>query len=492
MRLAEHSVGASTAPTDASPTGRPGFRDRPRRAAGEPSPCFLEPRSDRLEPFSNGLLRRAPGLRVLALLVLLSVAAPVAAAELPVVREQLENGFTLLVRENPTAPVVAMSLMVKMGTRWETADKAGISNFVQAVIVRGTTKRSGGEIAETIARLGGKLSGSGEVDYSEIKGTALARFWRELLGLVTELALHPSLTPEYVDSERDFLLPRIQKREDNPTTRGFDVLFAQLFGSHPYGLPLLGTPESIERLNHEAILSWYRQFYRPDRMVLAVSGQVPAAQVVAEAKRSFGSLPKSGGDSKDAPLPRPTPSGGRTLVEQEAQQVQILVGSLGPRLEDRDYAAVKVLSTILGGGLAGRLFVELRDKQALAYTVSAYFDPLREAGAQIVYLGTAPDNAARAEAALLKQIERIRAEAVGAAELRRAKAYLLGTMEMDRRTNARQAWYLAFYEIDGAGYDFPARYRRAVEAVTAADVLRVAKAYLEPLTTVVLRPPAKP
>jgi predicted Zn-dependent peptidase len=379
-----------------------------------------------------------------------------------------------------------------MGTRWETADNAGISNFVQASIVRGTTKRSGGEIAETIARLGGKLSANGDVDYSEIKGTALARFWRDLLGLVSELALHPALTPEYVDSERDFLVPRIQKREDNPTTRAFDVLFATLFGPHPYGLPVLGTPDSIERINHEAILSWYRQFYRPERMVLAVSGQVPASQLVAEVKRLFGGLPKGTANSADAPLPRPTPAGNRKVVEQDAQQVQILVGALGPRLEDRDYAAVKVLSTILGGGLAGRLFVELRDKQALAYTVSAYFDPLREAGAQIVYMGTAPDNAARAEAELLKQVERVRSEAVGAAELRRAKAYLLGTMEMDRRTNARQAWYLAFYETEGVGYDFPARYRRAVEAVTSEDVLRVAKAYLEPLTTVVLKPPPTP
>jgi zinc protease len=437
--------------------------------------------------------RWAPGVGALVLLVL--AVLPAGAAELPVVREQLPNGLTLLVRDNPTAPVVAMSLMIRMGTRWESADTAGISNFVQAVIVRGTTKRGGGEIAETIARLGGKLSATGDVDYSEIKGTALARFWRDLLGLVAELALHPALTPEYVDSERDFLLPRIQKREDNPITRAFDTLFARLFDAHPYGIPVLGTPESIERIDHEAILAWYRRFYRPERMVLAVSGQVTPAEVIEEARRLFGTLPGgaegSPADAIDAPLPKPRPAGARTVVEQDAQQVQILVGALAPRLEDRDYAAVKVLNAILGGGLAGRLFVELRDKEALAYTVSAYFDPLREAGAQVLYMGTAPDNAVRAEAALLKQIERIRSEAVSPAELQRAKAYLLGTMEMDRRTNARQAWYLAFYELEAVGYDFPARYRRAVEAVTTADVLRVAKEYLEPLTTVVLRPPVK-
>jgi zinc protease len=105
-------------------------------------------------------------------------------------------------------------------------------------------------------------------------------------------------------------------------------------------------------------------------------------------------------------------------------------------------------------------------------------------------MNTAPGNAARAEEALRREIERIRAERVSASELLRAKAYLLGTYEMDRRTNARQAWYLAFFETIGMGYDFPARYRAAVEAVTAEDLLRVARSYLHPLTTVVLGPPS--
>ena len=130
--------------------------------------------------------RLLPG--ALAALVL---AAPDAAGELPVVRERLDNGVTLLVRANPAAPVVAVSLLVRMGTRWETAADGGLSNFVQAVMVTGTAKRNGGEIAEAITGLGGRLSANGDTDYSEIRGTALARFWRELLGLTAELALEP-------------------------------------------------------------------------------------------------------------------------------------------------------------------------------------------------------------------------------------------------------------------------------------------------------------
>src|SRR5881296_4774218 len=122
--------------------------------------------------------------------------------------------------------------------------------------------------------------------------------------------------------------------------------------------------------------------------------------------------------------------------------------------------------------MAGRLFVELRDKRGLAYTASAYYDPVREPGALTLYLGTAPQNAMKAEEALLQEVERVRTEPVGLDELARAKGYLLGRYAMDRRTNERLAWYLAFYEIEGQPRDFPERYRRAVETVSTADILR--------------------
>ncbi len=430
-------------------------------------------------------LRRLTTLGLLVLALVLPVAADGADAR----REQLDNGFTMLVRENPLAPVVAVSLMVRMGTRWEEEERAGISNFVHAVMVKGTSRRGGAELAEAIAALGGKISAAGDVDYSGIHGTGLARFWRELLALIAELALEPRLAPEEVGPERDWLLSRVQRQRDSPSSRAFDVFYATVYGRHPYGIPVLGTPESLARIDHGAIVAHYRAFYRPERMVLTVSGQVKADEVLAEARRLFGALP-GGGAVREPSHARPTPTARRIVVEQPAQQAQILAGGLAPALDHADHAAVKVLATVLGGGMAGRLFAELRDRQALAYSASAYYEAVREPGVLVLYLGTAPENAERAEAALLREIERVRTEAVSAEALARAKGYLLGNYAMDRRTNARQAWYMGFYDVQGVGQQFPERYRRAVEAVTAADVLRVARTALDPLTLVVLRPPA--
>jgi len=433
---------------------------------------------------------RSTAAVVIAILVaaMIGRAAPAIATE-DVTRERLDNGVTVLVRENPLAPVVAVALLVRMGTRWERAENAGISNFVHAVMVKGTARRSGADLAEAVAGLGGKLIASGEVDYSGIQASALARFWRELLGLTAEVALTPKLEPADVDGERDWLLSRIQRQRDNPVARTFDELYAAAYGFHPYGLPTLGTPESLKRIDHAAIVAWYRQFYRPERIVLAVSGQVRSADVVAEARKLFGGLPR-GGELAEPRNGTPASGARRLVIEQPAQQAQIAAGGLAPALADADHAAVKVLATVLGGGMAGRLFAELRDKEALAYTANAFYEPVREPGLLVLYLGTAPQNVARAEPALQREIERVRTQPVSADELRRAQGFLLGNYSMDRRTNARQAWYLAFYEIEGVGDDFPERYRAAVQAVTAADLMRVAQRYLGAPTIVILRPPA--
>jgi len=243
---------------------------------------------------------------VAALLVALAVPALAPAQPRDDVRRmRLPNGLSVIVRQSDVAPVVAVSLLIRMGTRWETPETAGLSNFVHAVMVKGTARRSGSDLAEAVAGLGGKLSASGEADYSEIRASALSRFWRELLGLTAELALEPKLAPEEVDRERDFLLSRLQRRRDNAPSRAFDEFYALLYGRHPYAIPALGTSASLARFDHAAVVERYRAFYRPDRMVLAVSGQVPVDDVLAEVQRRFGALPPGSSAALDAPVPPP-------------------------------------------------------------------------------------------------------------------------------------------------------------------------------------------
>jgi len=404
-----------------------------------------------------------------------------------VTRTKLGNGMTVLVRENPTAPVVAISLMVRMGTRWETRQNAGISNFLQLMVVRGTASRDGTQIVSDADRMGGSIDAYGDADYSEIPATALSRFWGEMLDLVAEVALRPSIPERTSQAVRDFLVRQIRNRAEKPYDAAFDGLMARTYGDNPYAWDPLGLKESLERVDRAALLAHYRRHYVPGAMVLAVSGKVKSAEVVARAERLFGAVPA-------APVPPPSttaapaPASARTVVTVPGAQAQILMGGLAPSLTDPDLAAMKVVSTVLGGGLASRFFSELRDKQGLAYTTAAR-EPMRVGqGYFLALLGTAPANKQKAEAALREQLERIQRQAVSDEELRVAKAYLLGSLAMDRRTNARHAWYMASLEVAGVGHEFLDRYVAQVRAVTKADVQLAAQRYLATVRTVVAEP----
>ena len=427
---------------------------------------------------------------VVTLLACGVAASPVRAADGTdggVTRTRLANGMTVVVRENPTADVVAISLMTRMGTRWETRANAGISNFLQLMMVRGTTSRDGTQIVGAADRMGGSIDAYADADYSEIPATALSRYWGEMLDLVAEVALQPSIPDGTTQAVRDFLGRQIRNRAQKPYDAAFDRLMAQTYGDNGYAWDPIGLKESLDGMDRAALLAHYKRHYVPGGMVLAVSGKVKSAEVVARAQRLFGTLPAAAPPAPNS-TPPPAPASQRSVVTVPGAQAQILMGGLAPSLSDPDLAAMKVVSTVLGGGLASRFFSELRDKQGLAYTTAA-LQPLRvDKGYFLALLGTAPANKEKAEAALREQLERIQREAVSEDELRIAKAYVLGSLAMDRRTNARQAWYMAALEVGGVGYEFLDRYVAQVRAVTAADVQRAARRYLATVRTVVAEP----
>jgi predicted Zn-dependent peptidase len=423
----------------------------------------------------------------LAALMVVTLTAPAVSAEPAVTRRVLPNGLTVLVREDPGVGVVAVSLMVRGGSAFETAQTAGVTNFLHRVMLRGTRKHSALGLAEAAEELGGSLDASGEVEYAEIRGTALARHWEALLDLVAEVALEPTLPQAEIDKERALLVGQLRTRRDMPFSSAFDTALAELYGAHPYAWPALGRLESVSRLDRDTLSARYAETYRADRMVLAVSGSVPHARVQVQAEKLFKRLSRAGGPAT-APAGEATPRGERRLVERAARQAQVIVGYLTPPLTHPDYAPVRVLGAVLGGGMSSRMFVELRDRRGLAYSTGVMTTYRTGPAFFVPFIGTAPANADAAVAGVLSEVQRMRDDQVNDRELSRAKAWLLGNLTMDRRTSARHAWYLGFFELVGAGVDWPERYRRAVEAVTAADVARVARQYLGQPTVVVLRP----
>jgi len=425
---------------------------------------------------------------LIAVLALAGTATGALAEVGPITRHTLPNGLRVLVRSDAAAEVVALSLQVRAGSRFESAERAGVTHFLHRAMLRGTTRRSGDELVEAAEEIGGALDASGDVETAEIRAQVLARHWEALLALVAEVALTPTLPGENVERERRLILSQIQARGDNPFLAARDALLGTLCGEAPCGRPSIGTAASVGKLTRDALAAHHREIYRPERLVLAVSGQVPATRVVRVVDRLFGKMPRGPAATPEPPAP-PRPTGERRLLQRPVHEGRILIGYSGPGLDEPDFAAVRVLAAVLGGGMSGRLFVALRENRGLAYSVGM-LSAFRTAPAFLIaHMGTDPANLDGAEAALRAEIERVRRDPPSEQEVGRGKAHVLGSLAMDRRTNARHAWYLAFFETVGAGWEFGERYRAAVQAVTAADVARVARKYLDRPTIVLLRRP---
>jgi predicted Zn-dependent peptidase len=428
------------------------------------------------------------GLRgIVALLALAALAAARADAE-PVTPHTLPNGLRLLVRGDPASEVVAVSLQVRAGSLFESADRAGLTHFLQRAMLRGTARHSANSLAEAVEELGGTLDAAGDVETAEIRAQVVARHWEALLALLAEVVLAPSLPAEEVEHERRLILSQIHSRGDNPFLATLDALLGTLCGEHPCGRPSLGTPASIGAVTRAVLVAHHREIYQADRLVLVVSGRVQPARVARLVERLFGKMPRGSSPRPELPAP-PRPAGQRRLLQRPVHEARILVGFPGPGLEEPDFAAARVLAAVLGGGMSGRLFVALRERRGLAYSVGM-LSPFRTAPAFLIaHMGTDPASVEEAEAALRAEIDRLRDEPPGEQEVARGKAHVLGSLAMDRRTNARHAWYLGFFEAVGVGWQFAERYAAAVQAVTAADVLRVAQRYLDRPTVVLLRRP---
>jgi zinc protease len=422
-----------------------------------------------------------------ALIMALAFPATGLAQTVAVARYVIPNGVRVLVREDPEAGVVAASLQVRAGSGLESPTTAGITNFLHRAMLKGAAGRTAEQLVEAAELMGGSLDASGDVEYAEVRGTALARHWATLLSLVADVALAPTLHPDEVSRERRLILSQLRTRSDTPFPFTYDAMLEGLYGSHPYAWPSIGRADVVSRVTAAELIAHHRAIYRPDALVLAVSGRIQRDEVRRAAERLFGKL-APGPSAPRTVSPPAVASGARRVLERPAQQAQIMVGFLAPGISESDYPAAKVLGALLGGGMAGRLFLELRESRGLAYSVGVLSPSRVGAGPFVAYLGTAQENTAAAEEAVLRELTRVRAEGISAAELDRAKAYVLGAQAMDRRTNARHAWYLAFFEVVGAGWDFPERYARAVASVTAADVRAVAERVLGQPTVVVLQP----
>lgn len=389
----------------------------------------------------------------------------------------LDNGITLLIKENHTTPVVAMNAVFLGGLRYETGENNGINNFMASMLTKGTQTRTALEIATEIESIASSLDGFSGQNSFGVTSRVLKRYFNEGLELMADILLHPSFDSEELEKERADILAAIQRQEDDLSHYTFKLYARTLYTRHPYGMDVLGTPENVGRITRQDLIDYYRSYAVAKNLVVGVVGDVNPEMVIDKVKRIFRDFPNNSFNPLEVPQEN-FPTEIQVKEEnKEKNQAHIVLGFLGTTLASEDRYPLEILNAILSGQ-GGRLFMELRDRQSLAYTVSSFSREGLDPGSFGVYIGTSPDKVDKAIQGIKVELDRVVTESVTADELERAKKYLVGTYEIGLQSNASQASDITFNERYGLGHEFFQSYAQRIFQITAEDVLRVARKYI--------------
>ncbi len=399
----------------------------------------------------------------------------------PIITRELPNGLKLMIVQHREIPIADFVLVVESGGTIDSAPKSGLANLTAAMLTEGTTTRSSLEISDQAAFLGVNLSASSDWDASTIRLHTPTAQLDSALGLFADVALNPSFPQnEFERVKRDRLTNLLQVK-DRPTAIANQAYAAILYGgNHPYGRQLIGTEASVQALATSDLQSFYRSNYVANNATLIVVGDVDVADIEAKVLSYFGGWKQ--GTVVPVSFTEPPRAATTTvyLVDKPgATQSSFRIGAVGVPRSTRDFFALSVLNTVLGGSFTSRLNQNLRETRGYTYGANSNFSMRRSAGPFTASAEVVGEKTDSALVEFMKELNSIR-QSVPAAELQKAKRYMQLGLPGDFETTQQIAAAL----IPIALYDLPLDYYnnfvQNVEAITQAELQRVANQYINP------------
>lgn len=396
-------------------------------------------------------------------------------------RIALENGMVLLLSERHTIPSVTINMLIKAGQVSEPSDKAGLAHITAGLLTEGTKKRSSSQIAEEIEFVGGGIGASGGDDSASVNLTILKKDLDLGLDILSDILLNPVFSEEEIIRKVRETKASIEKEKENPSAVAGKEFAKSVFGDHPYGRPVEGLPETLDRIIRDDIVKFHAAHYIPNNTIMAVVGDVTEKEIVSKLNRYLKDWKKREVVNPVFPPVKPLSQKIVKPIDKKITQANIVLGHIGIERENPDYYAAYVMNYILGGGgFTSRLMDNIRDNKGLAYDVHSYFAPMKYSGYFNVGVQTKNESAKVAIEEALKEMERIRKEPVTDKELEDAKAYLTGSFPLKLDTNKKIAGMLTAIEFFNLGLDYPDRYPKMINALTKDDIQKVARKYLNP------------
>lgn len=335
----------------------------------------------------------------------------------------------------PGLRTLALTVAVRGGAKWEAEATSGWSHCLEHLVFKGAGDMGARDIVERIEAEGGSLNASTGYERTSFEVRALHGSLPLAMQVVSDLVFRPTLDPAEIEREKDVVAQEIAEAFDTPDDHVFEMAQTRAFEGQPLGRPILGSVASLKPITRATIGDWRARLYSPDRMVVAVSGAVDETELLALAERWFGG---------EAVTPAPAPDaprfiGGDAALTRRIEQANIVFQLPAPSAMDPTYAATRLMSEILGGGMASRLFQSAREQRGLAYAIDAYHEPYEDAGLLGIYAGAAADRSVELARVCAAELKALAETGPTAAELSRAKAVLNAGLWMSDESPAARA-----------------------------------------------------
>ncbi|KKT87364.1 MAG: Peptidase M16 domain protein [Microgenomates group bacterium GW2011_GWA1_Microgenomates_45_10] len=388
----------------------------------------------------------------------------------------LSNGLRIITIPMAGVQSVGEMVWVSAGTRHETKKVNGIAHFLEHMVFKGTKKFKNSEvISRTVEGIGGILNAYTDTEFTAYWCKVTKQHFDQGLDLISQLAIYPTLPATEIKKESGNVIEEINRREDRPDEIGLEEFFSLLYPDQPFGRATLGTKEIVSSLRRSDFERFRQSHYSPDKMTVVIAGAVTPAQVEKSVRSIFGNLKRYSTVPAVPVVERQKVPGVRLYYKETTAQAHIYLGARAFAQSDPDRSIFYVLNSILGQGMSSRLFLNVREKKGLAYSVSSETALYSDAGLWVAYAGLNKEKMQDGIGGILEEMKRIREVKVGEKELTEAKEKIRGPLVFLLENPFKVAEFYGLKAVTNQELEGPEQEAEAVMAVTAEDVRRVAQ-----------------
>ncbi len=395
-------------------------------------------------------------------------------------RTTLPNGLRLLTSSMPDMRSASIAFFFKCGSRYEQERIAGVSHFIEHMLFKGTRNYPSARlISEAIEGVGGTFNGSTGKEITSYTARVPGEELEAVMTVLADMIRYSLFDPKEIEKERSVIIEELSATRDDPQEWVNLLVDEAMWPKLPLGRDDGGTIESVSALQRQDMLSYLKTHYAPNSLVISVAGNVDHRKTVELVERLFGDWEQQSQSPYTQSFP-PREGEPVRLIQKDTEQTNVCLATLGVAYSSPDYYPLLLINALLGDGMSSRLFQSIREEQGLAYDIGSYMNSYAETGSLVISAGVDPSQTEGVIRAILVELQRLCTVPVPADELRRIKAYVRGGFLLGLEGTQQVSSWLGSQECLHDRVRTIDEVITFVEAVTAEDILRVARTCFAP------------